>query len=55
MNSNSTSSIPYDSSKITKILKESFGGNSFTTMILTVSPDVESKEALQLMKLGEKA
>jgi kinesin family protein 5 len=30
--------VPYRNSKLTRILKESLGGNSTTTMIITCSP-----------------
>lgn len=30
--------VPYRDSKLTKILKDSFGGNSKTTLIVTCSP-----------------
>jgi hypothetical protein len=42
----------FNDSKVTKILRDSFGGNSKTTIIATISPSQKSYENnLQVMKL----
>ena len=37
--------VPYRDSKLTKLLQDSFGGNSKTTMIATVGPSVATEQA----------
>ena len=48
--------IPYRDSKLTRLLKESLGGNSQTTMIITCSMDIKSlDETLSTLRFGKSA
>eukprot|EP01071_Lankesteria_metandrocarpae_P008774 Lankesteria_metandrocarpae@DN5051_c0_g1_i1.p1 len=48
--------IPYRDSKLTRILQESLGGNSKTTLICTVSAaDTEKGETLSTLRFGQRA
>ena len=48
--------IPYRESKLTTILKESLGGNSFSLMIANLSPiDNFVEESLQTLQYASKA
>lgn len=48
--------IPYRESKLTHILADSFGGNSKTCMIVTVSPHPQNKnETLSTLRFGSRA
>lgn len=50
------SHIPYRDSKLTQLLQESLGGNSVTTLILTVSPNHrEMAETLSTLNYAHKA
>ena len=56
LTSNNVNHIPYRESKLTKILKESFGGNSKTCIIVTVSPHpMHGMETLNTLKYGARA
>ncbi|EGV62403.1 kinesin-domain-containing protein, partial [Yamadazyma tenuis ATCC 10573] len=48
--------IPYRDSKLTRILQESLGGNSRTTLILNVSPSsVNELETISTLRFGSRA
>lgn len=48
--------IPYRNSKLTRILEDSLGGNSYTSFIATVSPAHESfSETLSTLKFASRA
>lgn len=48
--------IPYRNSKLTRLLEDSLGGNSFTSFIATVSPAHESfSETLSTLKFASRA
>lgn len=48
--------IPYRESKLTHILADSFGGNSKTCMIVTVSPHQQNRyETLSTLRFGSRA
>lgn len=48
--------IPYRNSKLTRILEDSLGGNSYTSFIATVSPAHESfNETLSTLKFASRA
>jgi len=48
--------IPYRNSKLTRLLQDSLGGNSFTTMIACISPaDTNLEESLSTLKYAERA
>ena len=50
------SHLPYRESKLTRILSESFGGNSKTCMIVTVSPHpFNDQETLSTLRYGSRA
>uniref|UniRef100_A0A0N4Z172 Kinesin motor domain-containing protein n=1 Tax=Parastrongyloides trichosuri TaxID=131310 RepID=A0A0N4Z172_PARTI len=50
------SHIPYRSSKLTRILKDSLGGSSMTCLIATISPTMSNKsESLSTLEYGMKA
>jgi kinesin family protein 5 len=51
-----TSHIPYRSSKLTRLLAESLGGNSRTSLILTCSPSLYNiNETLSTLRFGKRA
>lgn len=48
--------VPYRDSKLTRILQESLGGNSNTTLIVTVSPSVlNCAESVSTLRFGQRA
>ena len=48
--------IPYRNSKLTRILQESLGGNSRTTLIITCSPSpYNDAETLSTLRFGTRA
>ena len=48
--------IPYRDSKLTRILQESLGGNSKTSLIVTCSPSVfNEKETISTLRFGYRA
>ncbi|EPX73214.1 kinesin-like protein Klp3 [Schizosaccharomyces octosporus yFS286] len=48
--------IPYRDSKLTRILKESLGGNSRTTLIINCSPSIyNASETLSTLRFGNRA
>ena len=48
--------IPYRNSQLTKVLQESLGGNSRTTLIITCSPTVYNElETLSTLRFGFRA
>ena len=48
--------VPYRDSKLTRILQESIGGNSRTTLIINCSPDSYNEfETLSTLRFGERA
>jgi kinesin family protein 5 len=48
--------VPYRDSKLTRMLKESLGGNSLTTLIVTCSPNAfNDKESLSTLRFGQRA
>lgn len=48
--------IPYRDSKLTRLLQDSLGGNSMTTLLCTVSPDVvHSNETLSTLMFAQRA
>ncbi|KAH9406104.1 Kinesin-like protein kif21b [Tyrophagus putrescentiae] len=54
--SKKASHIPYRNSKLTRVLQDSLGGNSVTTMIACVSPcDLDSKETLNTLRYANRA
>ena len=55
-NNNSISHIPYRNSKLTRILSDSLGGNSKTTLILTCSKsEYNQSETISTLRFGERA
>lgn len=53
---NKSTHIPYRDSKLTRILQESLGGNSRTTLILTISPSSQNElETLSTLRFGSRA
>ena len=50
------SHIPYRDSKLTRVLQESLGGNSQTTLIITCSPSMlNQSESLSTLRFGQRA
>ena len=48
--------IPYRESKLTRVLQESLGGNSKTSLIITCSPSIYNEcETLSALRFGERA
>ena len=48
--------VPYRDSKLTRILKDSLGGNSKTTLIVTCSPhEMHLAESISTLRFGENA
>jgi len=48
--------IPYRESKLTRILSESFGGNSKTCLVITCSPHpFNEQETLSTLRFGQRA
>jgi kinesin family protein 5 len=48
--------VPYRDSKLTRILQESLGGNSKTSLIITCSPALFNKEeTIGTLKFGKRA
>jgi kinesin family protein 5 len=48
--------IPYRNSKLTRILQESLGGNSKTTLIVTCSPSIYNEnETISTLRFGMRA
>ena len=55
-NDNNNNYIPYRDSKLTQIINESFGGNCYTSLILTCSKhELSSSETRNTLMFGEKA
>lgn len=51
-----TSHIPYRDSKLTRLLKDSLGGNSYTVMIACVSPsESHYEESMNTLKYASRA
>jgi kinesin family protein 5 len=45
--------IPYRDSKLTRMLQESLGGNSKTSLIITCSPSIfNEKETISTLRFG---
>ena len=56
LSSGSSGHVPYRDSKITRILKDSLGGNSKTVMIACVSPaDINFEETLNTLRFSSRA
>merc|ERR1712003_470287 len=48
--------IPYKASKLTRVLKDAFGGNYRTTLILTASPSSYNiSETINTIRFGQRA
>ena len=48
--------VPYRDSKLTRVLKESIGGNSLTTLIVTISPSwINQNESMSTLRFGQRA
>ena len=48
--------VPYRDSKLTRVLQESLGGNSLTTLIVTCSPNsFNDRESLSTLRFGQRA
>jgi len=48
--------VPYRDSKLTRILQESLGGNSKTSLIITCSPSIfNESETISTLKFGQRA
>ena len=48
--------VPYRDSKLTRVLQESLGGNSQTTLIVTCSPsNINASESLSTLRFGQRA
>ncbi len=48
--------IPYRNSKLTKILRESLGGNAKTTLIINISPSsYNENETISTLRFGARA
>lgn len=48
--------IPYRDSKLTRILQESLGGNSKTSLIITCSPSIFNEaETISTLRFGQRA
>ena len=48
--------IPYRDSKLTRVLQESIGGNSQTTLIITCSPNgINQSESVSTLRFGQRA
>lgn len=53
---NKSSHIPYRDSKLTRVLQESLGGNSMTTLIICCSPSsYNAAETLSTLRFGQRA
>ncbi len=51
-----TAHIPYRDSKITRILQDSLGGNTKTTLIAAVSPVIDNiEETISTLKFADRA
>lgn len=56
MTDNKSTHIPYRNSKLTRVLQESIGGNSRTTLIVTCSPSPYNDfETLSTLRFGIRA
>lgn len=50
------SHVPYRDSKLTRIIKDSLGGNAKTTLIVTCSPhQMHVSETISTLRFGENA
>lgn len=48
--------VPYRESKLTRVLQDSLGGNSKTTLVITCSPSIYNEcETLSTLRFGERA
>ena len=48
--------VPYRDSKLTRVLQESLGGNSLTTLIVTISPSwINQSESMSTLRFGQRA
>jgi len=48
--------VPYRDSKLTRILQESLGGNSKTSLIVTCSPSIfNERETVSTLRFGQRA
>jgi len=48
--------VPYRDSKLTRVLQESIGGNSKTSLIITCSPSIYNEaETLSTLRFGLRA
>ena len=48
--------VPYRDSKLTRVLQESLGGNSLTTLIVTISPSwLNQNESMSTLRFGQRA
>ncbi len=48
--------VPYRDSKLTRVLQESIGGNSKTSLIITCSPSIYNEmETLSTLRFGIRA
>ncbi|EFC42651.1 predicted protein [Naegleria gruberi] len=51
-----TNFVPYRNSKLTRLLKDSIGGNSYTLLVVCVSPaDVNAEESLSTLYFADRA
>lgn len=51
-----SSHVPYRDSKLTRILQESLGGNSKTSLIVTCSPSIfNEQETVSTLRFGQRA
>lgn len=56
LSENSVSHVPYRDSKLTRLLQDSLGGNSYTTMIACISPaDYNLDESISTLRYAERA
>jgi len=48
--------VPYRDSKLTRVLQESIGGNSKTSLIITCSPSIYNEaETISTLRFGNRA
>ena len=52
----SSTSVPYRESKLTRVLQESLGGNSRTSLLIACSPSIyNSEETISTLRFGKRA